>query len=138
YQHKINAYVVFINPDFYIYQLPPTDSILFSGQIERHFNELVSSTQAVSPQDQKLAQNLVNQHNENYRPDNLPAYVFSDLKKGILCGKCFSFNYKKTRESRTCTSCGHKEKIADAIYRSVLEFQKLFPEIPVTVQSIYD
>lgn len=138
YSHNINAYVVFINPDFYIYKLPPTDSILFSGQLERHFNEVTRSTQSVGAHDKNLAQSLINQHNENYRPNNLPSYHFKELKKGILCGNCFSFDSTDTRQTRICASCGYKEKITDAIYRSVLEFQVLFPEIPITVSTIYE
>lgn len=138
YSHKMNAYVVFINPDFYIYRLPPTDSILFAGQLERHFNEVTRSTQPTDAQDKNLTQSLVNQHNENYRPDNLPSYHFKELKKGILCGNCFSFDSTETRQTRICASCGYKEKITDAIYRSVLEFQALFPEIPISVSTIYE
>lgn len=137
YPHKMNAYVVFINPDFYIYSLPLTESILFAGQLERHFNEVTSSTGPRNAQDKSLAQSLVNQHNENYRPDNLPSYHFKELKKGILCDNCFSFNFTDTRQTRICTSCGYREKITDAIYRSVLEFQVLFPEIPISVSTIY-
>jgi len=137
YPHKMNAYVVFINPDFYIYNLPPTDSILFAGQLERHFNEGTRFTQSMDAQDKNLTQSLVNQHNGNYRPDNLPSYHFKELKKGILCGNCFSFHSTDTRQTRICASCGYKEKITDAIYRSMLEFQMLFPEIPITVSAIY-
>src|SRR5699024_8869407 len=138
YSHKVNAYVIFINADFYIYHLPPTNTILFAGQLERHFNALVKASRSVKVQNKKLALALTNQHNENYRPDNLPSYSFDSLKKGILCPRCFSFEHTNTREKRICTTCGHKEKIADAIYRSVLEFQVLFPEIPVSVQTIFE
>lgn len=138
YSHKVNAYVIFINADFYIYNLPPTNTILFAGQLERHFNALVKASRSVKVQNKKLALALANQHNENYRPDNLPSYGFDSLKKGILCPSCFSFEHTDTRENRICTTCGHKEKIADAIYRSILEFQVLFPESPVSVPMIYE
>jgi len=138
YSHKVKAYVVFINSDFYIYNLPPTNTILFAGQLGRHFKALANANQSGNAQDKKLAQALANQHNRNYRPDNLPSYGFDSLKKGILCPRCFSFEHTNTRENRICTTCGHKEKIADAIYRSVLEFQVLFPEIPVSVPMIYE
>ena len=138
YSYKTKAYVVFINSDFYIYNLPPTNAILFVGQLDRHFNTLVNMNQSVNARDKKLAQALANQHNGNYRPDNLPSYSFNQLKKGIFCPKCFSFKHTDTRENRICTTCRHKEKIADAIYRSALEFQLLFPEIPISVSTIYE
>ena len=137
YSHKVKAYVVFINSKFYIYKLPTTNAILFAGQLNRHFKTLGKSTRSVSAHDKKLALALAKQHNGNYRPDNLPSYGFENLKKGILCPKCFSFKHTDTREKRICTVCGHTEKTADAIYRSILEFQVLFPEIPVSVQTIF-
>ena len=138
YSHKVEAHVVFINPDFYIYNLPPTNAILFAGQLERHFKGLVKMNPSVQSQTKKLALALAHQHNGNYRPDNLPFYGFDQLKKGIFCPKCFSFEHTDTRQKRICTMCGHTEKIVDAIYRSVLEFQMLFPEIPVSVSVIYE
>src|SRR5699024_11567791 len=90
--------------DFYIYNLPPTSAILFVGQLERHFKVLTNTNQSVNAQDKKLAQALANQHNGNYRPDNLPSYGFDSLKKGILCPECFSFAHTDTREKRICTT----------------------------------
>src|SRR5699024_8891322 len=84
---------------FYIYNLPPTSAILFVGQLERHFKALANANQFVNVQDKKLAQALANQHNGNYRPDNLPSYGFDSLKKGILCPKFFSFEHTDTREN---------------------------------------
>lgn len=139
YQYEISSYVAFINPNFLVYSLPPTESILFYGQLEDHFKQLTHKMKAhtTSHQDKKLANYLLNQHQEVYRPNHLPNYSIQDLKKGIICPKCSSFEFTKTRQNRVCATCGYKEKIADAIYRSVLEFQLLFPEIPINVPNIY-
>lgn len=138
YASIIQAYVVYINPDFYLYNLPPMDSITFLGQLERHFDDLAKTAHRVSLPNQKIAQTLVQHHNENYRPDNLPIYEFKNLKKGVLCKKCFSFDGENRRQSRICNTCGYKEKTTDAIYRSVLEFQVLFPDNPVTMSAIHE
>lgn len=138
YTYSISACVVYADSDFYIYSLPQTKSILFHGQLENHFNQLLRKTGAhpVNREDKKLATHLVSLHNENYRPNHLPSYSFQDLKKGITCPKCFSFQFSRTGEKRKCDSCGFKEKIADAIYRSVLEFRLLFPEMKISVPTI--
>lgn len=138
YQYSITGNVAFMHPNFYIYSLPPTDVILFSGQLSEHLKGISAqySSGVISLQDKKLANYLINQHNENFRPTHLPHYTFQDLKKGITCPECFSFQSNQSRVNRTCTSCGHKEKIADAIYRSVLEFQLLFPDMPINVPTI--
>ncbi|GEK90990.1 nuclease-related domain-containing protein [Alkalibacterium kapii] len=132
YQINIIAYVVYINPDYYIYSLPKSPAILFAGQLTSHFESL--SGQA-SIQDHKyltLAKKLLVMHNNSYRPLNLPDYPLESLFKGIMCSECFSFGYTVSRQIRTCTICGHKEKSADAIHRSIEEFRLLFPEKLVT------
>ncbi len=133
---EVNAYVVFINPNFYIYTLPENDDIIFAGQLEYHLKELTDDSYPITAQDTRLGKLLVRKHHENYRPDNLPSYDFETIKKGIRCGKCNSFEATKTRQKRFCASCGCIEKISDALYRNILEFQLLFPEIPVSVKNI--
>jgi len=139
FNYSITSYVTFVHPDFYIYLLPPTDSFVFSGGLENHFKEIFNQniTSTVSEEDMRLAHTLIRKHHSDYRPNHLPNYNISNLKVGIFCPKCFSFHYIKTRNNRTCAVCGFEEKIADAIYRMVLEFKMLFPEKSITVQNIF-
>lgn len=138
YQIKIFAYVVYINPDFYIYSLPKSPTILFAGQLTSHFESLSGQD---SIQDHKyltLAKKLLSMHNHSYRPPNLPDHPLESLTKGIMCSECFAFEFTVSRQIRTCTNCGHKEKSAAAIHRSIEEFRLLFPEKLVTKQAMFD
>lgn len=138
YQYTVSAYVAYVNPNFYIYLLSPNESILFHGQLSEHFQQLSlqSSKKLINRQNRKIAEYIIDQHNENFRPNHLPDYSFHDMKKGITCSKCSSFHFSKTRSFRICTSCGDKEKINNAILRSIHEFQLLFPEMKITVENI--
>lgn len=138
YQYTVSAYVAYVNPEFYIYEMPPNESILFYGQLKKHFQQLPQKNEKkwMSNQNFKVANYLVSQHQDNYPSNNLPEYSFKELRKGLFCPKCFSFKATNTRQNRICASCGYKEKIADAIYRGVLEFKLLFPEMKITVQNI--
>lgn len=138
YRYTISTYTAYVNPDFYIYSMPRTDSILFHRQIEKHFQYLPQQSKKKSSiqQNEKLSEYIISKHHANYRPNNIPAYTFHDLKKGVVCQICASFEASNTRSFRTCLSCGFKERINDAIRRSIFEFQVLFPEMKITVENI--
>ncbi len=137
-QTEITSYVVYINTDFYIYSLPLNQSVLFLGQLPNHFHDLVKKTPSVTDQIKKIADKLLRLHDHNFRPPNLPEYTFDQLQKGILCPKCFSFQHSGSRQFCLCSECGHQEKTAEAIHRSIKEFRLLFPELILTKQFIYE
>lgn len=125
-------YVVFINSNCYIYDLPKKDAILFAGQLAGHFKDLADTLPKQSNKNLALAKQLIARHNPMYRPTNMPAYSFDKLKKGIRCSSCDSFSYTKSRQNIYCNVCGHKESAAQALHRSIEEFKLLFPETPLT------
>lgn len=137
YQMKIKPQVVFINQNFYLYQLPREKPFLFVNQLPQHFDRLAKKQCFIDGNHQKLADQLIKLHDEDYRPPNLPQYDFSVLKKGILCPLCFSFEHTNTRQNRICTTCGYKETVSEAIKRSAEECHLLFPESKVTKRLIY-
>ena len=108
YKIPISVYVAYMNPDFYIYSLPPTESILFHGQLENHFRSIIQDKecQKVRTPHNNLAADLIHGHQANYRSNLLPTYTFDALKKGIICPSCFSYKFIKTRYNRICSSCG--------------------------------
>ncbi|WP_071847835.1 nuclease-related domain-containing protein [Alkalibacterium sp. 20] len=138
YQTEITSYVVYINPDFYIYSLPSTRFIIFAGQLPKHFNDLVKQLPNATDLIAALGDKLVKLHDYNFRPTNLPEYNFDQLQKGILCPECFSFRHTASRQFLLCSDCGHQEKIAEAIHRSIEEFRLLFPAVLLTKDFIYE
>ncbi|WP_368646191.1 nuclease-related domain-containing protein [Alkalibacterium putridalgicola] len=132
--HNIDIQVraVFIHPDCYIYDLPKRETILFASQLPGHFKKIAGNLPKQSDENLNLAQQLITRHDDLYRPTNLPAYSFDQLKKGIRCFNCDSFSYSKSRQNIYCNVCGHKEAATKAIYRSIEEFKLLFPDIPLS------
>lgn len=137
YNVSLSAYVVFINPDFYLYSFPKTESVLFAGQLQSHFELLAEKYQTNSQENLTLAKTLIELHDETYYPTNFQAYSFEELKKGITCPRCHSFSRVTTRQTRRCTDCGFNEKTTKAIYRSIEEFRVLFPNRPLTKRILH-
>lgn len=133
----IEAHVVFVNPAFYLYDLPINKPFIFNYQLEKHLRGLNRGEVNTTHKQEKIVQHLLNHHVENYRPNDLPKYILEELKKGVHCPECLSFNHTVKRLYKLC-DCGHKEEITEAIERSIKEFQILFPEKRVTVSALYD
>lgn len=138
YKIDVHSQVAFINPNFYLYQLPRDKPFLFASQLNRHFDSLEKKQSSIRDTHRQLALQLSAMHIANYRPSDLPNYHFDTLKKGISCTNCFSFDHIDTRNNRLCSSCGYKETIAKAIKRSAEEFHLLFPEVIVTKHIVYE
>lgn len=137
-QTEVSSYVVFINPDFYIYTFPEQKSVIFSGHLSTHFKCLHQDVTAPTDLSTSIADKLIRMHTTHYRPQNLPDYSFEQLTKGIVCPNCLSFKFTNTRQTRKCLSCGSQEKISTAIYRSIEEYKHLFPDTPVKKADIYE
>lgn len=127
-KREISAYVVFVNPDFFVYNFPEQSAVIFKGQLVNHFNSVSETIKADEANTKRIAEKLISLHDDSYRPINLPEnYSIDQLKKGIICSKCGSFQYETTRQTRICTVCFSKENISAAIHRSIEEFRLLFP-----------
>lgn len=133
---NIHAHVVFINPEFYLYELPFNKPFIFSYQLEKHLQSLNLGKANANMQD-RVIRHVLKYNIENYRSSELPTYTYEDLRKGIYCPKCLSFNQTVRRLYKIC-ECGFKEEISEVIERSIKEFCILFPESKITVPKIYD
>lgn len=138
YRFKIEAFVVFMNPEFYLYDLPRDKPFLFVGQLPQHFKMLEEKFDGINASHQNLAQKFCDLHIKNYRPHNLPEYHYSGLTKGIYCPQCFSFEHADTRQNRICKKCGYKETIVEAIRRSAEECRLLFPNEPLGTPRTFE
>jgi len=134
----VKTQIIFIEPDFYLYDLPRDKPFMFANQLTREFDSMEKRHSTIKKSDKRLANQLGQLHITDYRPIDLPEYDYSNLKKGVTCPNCFSFDHIDTRKNRICTCCGYKETISEAIKRSTENFQLLFPEVSITKQLIYD
>ena len=136
YQYDVKENIVFIHPNFFMYNAPSDKNYLFLSQIESHLNQAFPYEEMDSHRD--FIRDLLALNNPDYRAKQIPEYDYSDLRKGIYCPECFSFNHTHSRQNRICLDCGNKEAVVQAIYRSTEEFKLLFPDKMIKTSQIYD
>lgn len=138
YKIPVKGMIVFIHPEFTLYQSPKELPATFPTQINRLIKQLKEEPSELSKKHFKLSEILINNHIHENNYDKLPAYRYDQLKKGILCHACNSLKTFSKERRVVCSSCGHVESVDSAIIRSIKQFRLLFPDKKVTVTLIHD
>ncbi|SOB99356.1 nuclease-like protein [Ureibacillus xyleni] len=138
YNIPINAWVVFINSEFTLYQSPLDLPLIFPTQINRFLKQLDTNTSKVSQKHRALAEKLCSLHVQDNPYKQLPSYEYDQLRKGIACDMCNGLLVLVEGKKCICTKCGHHETVESAVLRSVKEFKLLFPNERVTTNAIFD
>ena len=138
YNLPIESFVVFINPNFTMYQAPIEKPIIFPTQLNHYLGNLDSSNSKLTVKHKKLAEQLVKLHKTNSSYSHLPSYDYEQLRKGIICNNCHSFSVSVNKRHCVCTDCGQAEPVAKAVLRTVSEFKLLFPDRKITTNIIHD
>ncbi|WP_404356811.1 NERD domain-containing protein [Cytobacillus firmus] len=133
----VEASVIFINPEFTLYQAPMDQPIILPTQINRFLKDLNHTPSKLNEGHRKLAQQLLSLHQTKSPYTILPYYHFDQLKKGMYCKECQSL-LNRINKDLVCGECSRHEKIDQAILRSIREFKLLFPERKLTTESIYE
>lgn len=134
----IHASVVFINPEFTLYQTPLGKPFIFPTQINRLMKKLNAISSKLNGKYKMLADKLVAQHIKDSPYTLAPAYDYDSLRKGITCGGCGSLLVSAEGAKCVCGECGHLEMVDAAVMRSIDEFKLLFPNEKITTNGVYD
>ncbi|AIF42293.1 nuclease-related domain-containing protein [Virgibacillus sp. SK37] len=135
---QIKAFVVFINPEFTLYQVPQDNRIILPTQLNRLIKQLNASSSKLTKQHKNLANKLVSLHLEESPFSQLPSYTYETLRKGMICCKCSSFTLHVEVKEVVCITCQQREAIITSVLRSVEEFRLLFPERKITTRLIHE
>ncbi|QED49849.1 nuclease-related domain-containing protein [Cytobacillus dafuensis] len=140
YKISVEANLIFINPEFFLYQAPLNPSIIFPSQLNRFMDKLNKKSTNLKDRHQKLAKHLVSIKLKDSPYTRLPDYCYDQLEKGISCGGCNTLmdDIDAKEEILECKKCGNKEDVPAAILRSVREFSMLFPDKKITTNTIYE
>lgn len=138
YRIPIEAWVVFINPAFTLYQAPKNKPVIYPTQLDCFMKKLNSSTSKLIERHHKLAELLVSSHQHESPYTELPKYEFGQLKKGGTCKECHSFSTFVNERKISCDDCGFEEGIESAVMRSVRELKLLFPDKKITTNDVLD
>lgn len=135
---KIEAHVVFINPDFTLFQAPPDLPFIYPTQLNRFFKKYNTKHSRLNNFHRQLAEKLVSLHQTESPYTLLPKYEYYQLKKGITCKVCHSFLINVIGKNVVCSECGCQESVEFAVIRGVWEIRLLFPDAKITTNIIYD
>ncbi|KHF40122.1 nuclease-related domain-containing protein [Halalkalibacter okhensis] len=136
--YSIEPYLIFINPEFQLYQSPLNSSIVFPAQINRFMAKLNKNTSTIKEPHKQLSKQLQSMHLDDHPYTRLPSYAYENLKKGIPCPHCQTFYKTYNKVRLLCHVCHNHESIETAVLRSAEEFKKLFPEKKITTNAITD
>ena len=135
---SMKSYLIFVNPDFYLYQAPLNKPVIFPTQLNRFINNINMQSSKLKSRHFKFAEQLVSLHLKESPYMRLPDYTYDQIKKGVTCESCHSFITDFKEAVLSCNNCGRKEGITSAILRSVEEFKILFPNRKITTNAIYE
>ena len=135
----IDASVVFINPEFTLYQTPLNKPFIFPTQVNRYLKNVNKIPSKVKWKNKKsLADKLISLHIIDSPFMQLPSYDYDQLRKGITCVECTSFSISVKGQNCICEECGHEEMVQAAVMRSVKEFKLSFLNQKITTNVIHD
>jgi len=130
-QLPIEAYVVYINPEFTLLGAQENADYLLPSQLPDYFQSLQISGK-VGPEQQRLADTLIRMHNPRYFAEELPAIDYGKLRKDLFCLACGSAVRPDGIKSVYCPVCRKRERTTKMIAHSIEEFRLLFPDDKVT------
>ncbi|MCD8511554.1 MAG: NERD domain-containing protein [Bacillus sp. (in: Bacteria)] len=137
-EFTVVGYLAFVNPEFYLYELPTGLPMILPTQKYKFIETLKKQPVNITQRHRALANDLISRRITKGPFDTLPEYSRGEVKNGICCEKCGSFMGRKNDYFVECENCGIKEKIDKAVLRSIEEFILLFPEMKITTKAIVE
>ncbi len=139
YNHvPIDPYLVFVNPEFHLYDSSQNLPIIHPAQLNRFFNYLKKSPPQSKSQHPQLARRLLTHHLTENPHSKIPKYQYDQLEKGIYCPGCFTLYDRLERTYLYCEKCDGTEEYHKAVLRAVDEYQLLFPDKKITTNNIQE
>ncbi|MFC3900321.1 nuclease-related domain-containing protein [Aliicoccus persicus] len=135
-QFNIDGKVVFTHIDFSLELIdtPSTDKIILRNQLKRH----LSSLKDLTYNDQSLNRVELIKNNIVANPFHNEKANFSDLKKGVYCRNCSSFNIQKSKFHFQCKNCLSKYTIHTIVLQAISDHKSLFNNREFIKKEIYD
>ncbi|MFB4159416.1 nuclease-related domain-containing protein [Geomicrobium sp. JSM 1781026] len=137
YTLPIEYRLMFMNPEFMLYQAPPQLPAVFTSQLDRFLCTLNASTAPLSKSHHALAAKLTFKQLTTNPFALQQSYSYDQLRKGVVCLRCPGMMERRRRYFQ-CMKCEAQESVHVAISRSIHEFVQLFPERKLTTSAIFD
>lgn len=134
---QITPRVIFIHPEFHLYQAPRHAPIIYPNQLKRFTQKLSAFPKPIHSEHNKIANLLRAHHVTNSAYEQFPEYNYHDLKKGVFCYSCRGEMKKYDQRNLICSKCNQKEPIDISAIKSIEAFNLLFPNETITKNTIY-
>ena len=140
YNIPIEGTIVFINPEFTMYEAPLIKPIVYHSQLIRFMKKLEMMPSKLNSRQKNIADKLVSLHQVVSPYTRLPPYHYEKIKMGNTCEICNSFNVTVPTGARkvVCVDCGYEESFESAILRNVEEIRLLFPDKKITTNLVFE
>lgn len=140
YNPTIEAYLVYVNTEFTLYQPTVNHQIILPSQVKRFIKKLsmIPSTK-LNKDHTNIAEVLLSEYKVDNPYTRLPHFQYDQIRKGITCSSCDSFSISVVgREQLDCKVCGCKDSIESAVLRCVEEINLLFPDMNITTKIVQE
>ncbi|SFC13579.1 Nuclease-related domain-containing protein [Alkalibacterium subtropicum] len=136
---EICSFVIFVSPDFTLYDARITNPFILPTQISTHFTKLKNAQLQSSIESKRILNKLQSESRsgETYR-GTPQEYKYEELKKGLICPDCCSFNLKLSERQAICLDCGRKISADALLLNHMNEIKMLFPETDLTTSLVYE
>lgn len=138
YNFSLRGDVIYIHPEFALFQAPKDEPIILPTQMNRFMKKLNNIKSKTSVRNTKLAEKILSLHLPESPMERIHEYEYGMLRKGVFCVECGGVMTAHQRAKFICSSCGKTELIETAILRNVEEFRLLFPTRKITTSSIHE
>lgn len=132
----VSSYIIFINPNFMLYEAPLHQPFIFTSQIHRFLKKINANTYTLSRQSEQIAERIIAQTKEKSTYERLPNYKKQELTPGLYCYHCQSKLVRVGRIYCTCSHCEKNIRMVDAITDAIAQYHLLFPENNITARKI--
>lgn len=134
----IEPYLIFVNPDFTLYQAPLDSRIILPTNLNRFIEKINKRISALNQYHVRLSEKLLASHITKSPYSKVPHYDYSQLRKGVFCQTCGTGIAEYHSLILTCPKCGKPVNTKSALLRSIEEYQTLFPSEKLSTNTIYE
>lgn len=133
----VRGYLVFLHPNFQLYQAPLGKNIIYPAQLKRFMKKFTRQTTPLQSWHQDIINRLHTMHIKHSRHTRLPDYYFDTLTKAVFCLNCSGILVCNGRDLLYCQKCSLTESLELAIIRMTKDFHLLFPKEQITTRNIF-
>lgn len=136
----ITGYVVFVNPEFTLFNAPKDEELVLPTMLPAHLKQLDKNRAPLTNMHHQIAERLLQLATEVPPPaEDLPEYTYEKLNKGLICPSCRKLTTTPIKGMYfKCHYCEHNELASQVILQNIKELQLLFPQKNLTLSASMD